>query len=1852
MKLNKKKTWQYFKSGICVVTLVLSVIFIFSCKKKWDLIPPDSSKVAAISSGVLGRTESVKVVFTENQDTSKPLGSGVFSLRPSAKGELYWQDEYTLVFAPSEPYKAGQRYQAQVSIEGIETFSFDFMTSVPVLAVTVEPVRFEANGDAIVHGYVSVDEDAVISKIEETITSSELGKPVWTHEFGRHFFTFAPVTRLPAARTVSINWNGRPIESDVSGYTSVLIPGMNIFDVTEIRVNSGIIEVSFSYPLKQYSDLRGFISLSGKTNVRHSIEGNIVRIFGDDSGGIPPGTELTIQDIEDVNGRRLAVPVQYRVDEPWALPEIRFTGTGNILPTSQGSQMVVETRNVSGILVEAFQIYGDNMIQFLQMNSLSGERELDRVGEPVWIKAIDFQWSETDKNRWVRRGLDLSELSRKFPDGMFRLRITFRQRHVQYECTAGHGDFSHLTFPDDSFTPYRSGGGESSYWDYYQNSSTYNWSEWNRYRQDPCHPAFYVPMYNHDITLGRNVLVSDLGLLVKRALDGSWFVATTNIITAQPARNIEFKVQNYQGRVVHQGRTGTDGMAVIPSSVAGTESDPRLFISAQSSFGRAYLRINNSLALATSHFDVSGGSPSSGIRGLIYGERGVWRPGDDIFLTFLLSDPQGTLPGNHPVSFEFEDPRGRVVFQRNLTSSVDGFYSIPVSTASDAPTGDWTARVRVGGSVFTRNIKVETVMPNRLKMDLNFGAGDVIKSGPHQVSLLAEWLYGAPASGLKADISVSFRDGETTFQNYADYTFRDPSRTVSSERRNLWEGTLDQEGKTSFNMELNPGAQVPGKVSAQFMTRVFEPSGVFSSEQISMDYSPYSRYTGIRLPKGDAARNMLLTDTDHQADIVVVDEDGRLVQGNASLSCAIYKLNWRWWWEKGDGESAEFTSTLSRNPISQGNVNAVNGRASWTFRVNYPEWGRYLVVVRDGSSGHAAAQVVYIDWPGWAGRAQEGGQDSQAMLTLTPGKQSYNAGERISVSFPSNNSAAALAVVEKSGQILRREWISCDDGITRYEFQAEPSMVSNVYVHITMLQPHLQTQNDLPVRLYGITPVTVEDPRIALQPRITAPESWQPESRVSFTVSEASGRPMAYTVAVVDEGLLGLTRFNLPNPRSTFYAKEASFLRSWDIFRDVIGAYSGRLETLLAIGGGDNDTLDGNRETQRFRPVVRFFGPYEIGAREQKTETFDLPPYIGSVRIMVLAASSSSETQTNRSQRAYGTAEQSVKVLSDLMVFGSLPRTLSPGDEAIIPVYVNSYNERRRTVRVSLSVPGAAIQGTASQDVTFDAPGEKLVRFTVRAPANPGSLTFTLSAESSGLRTARHVTEMEVRSTVIPVTKAVNGMISPGETWRGNIDYPGRAGTNNLIASFSRLPPINLESRLNYLIAYPHGCVEQTTSAAFPQLYLDKVLSIDGNYLAQIRTNVNAGIQRLAGFQNSAGGFTYWPGESEANDWCSSYVGHFLLEARRAGYTVPDNIIRNWLRYQKNQAALWQARSERYTEQAYRLYTIALAGEADLGSMNRLRDQRAMPVQARWRLASAYWYAGQRDIARSMIRGLAFPEGKYRELSGTFGSTLRDKAMVLESLLLISAGQSASREETIRIQTLFEEIAQALADENSWLSTQETAYALIAVAPYIQSNAGSGELTLDYTAAGRSGIVSFRSPAFDQPLNSVSGTASPLSVTNRSNVPVYVKFTARGFPEEGSEPALSEGIELTAEYRNSEGRVINPLTLQAGQDMEVRITIRNTYASAVEEIALVVPVPASWEIINTRLAGASQSSSSYRYQDIRDDRVMTYFNLNRGESRTISFTVNKTYEGTYFRPAIHAYAMYDESIRALIPGVR
>jgi uncharacterized protein YfaS (alpha-2-macroglobulin family) len=687
-----------------------------------------------------------------------------------------------------------------------------------------------------------------------------------------------------------------------------------------------------------------------------------------------------------------------------------------------------------------------------------------------------------------------------------------------------------------------------------------------------------------------------------------------------------------------------------------------------------------------------------------------------------------------------------------------------------------------------------------------------------------------------------------------------------------------------------------------------------------------------------------------------------------------------------------------------------------------------------------------------------------------------------------------------------------------------------------------------------------------------------------------------------------------------------------------MGAYSGTLETLLAIGGGDDIFDDTAKETQRFKPLVRYFAPVTLKAGEKHTEEFTLPPYIGAVRIMVLAASTRNETaKKDAAKRAYGTAEKSVTVASDLMVFQTVPRFLSPLDEALIPVTVAAYKAGIKSVTLDFAVKGASIADEKkSAVVNFDKTGEKVVNFKIKAGNLPSSVELTATAKSSGKKTAVSVVEFSVRSTEEPIINSDSVMLAAGKTWDTSFSAPGQDGTNNAIIEISRLPSFAMESRLDSLVSYPHGCVEQTTSAVFPQLYLNRVMQIDSVRLAKIRTNIIAGIERILSFQTQSGGFAYWPGGTEANDWGTTYAGHFLLEARRSGYTVPSSAINNWVAYQKIRTANWNSSNGSATDQAYRLYTLSLSGNAEIGAMNRLRE--TSDHRAKWRLAAAYWYAGQREAARDLVKGLSTDVSPYRELSGTYGSALRDKAMILEASLLINQSENTMQ--------LLESISTVLSSKK-WLSTQETAYCLIAVAPIAQ-NEDAKPLSVEIGGGGKKQNVTFTTPVTVVELGKADGTQS-FSARNTSDSILYIRAQIKGVPKEGHEPALRRGLNLEVEYLDIKGQQINPDKISLGSDIEVRVKVTNTLARDLQEIALVHPIPASWEIVNTRLTG---SNAALEYQDIRDDRVQSYLSLDGGASKTITFIVNKVYTGSFFRPAIRAYPMYDEEIYAIIPGVR
>ncbi|NCG18898.1 MAG: hypothetical protein GWP91_07795 [Rhodobacterales bacterium] len=1549
--------------------------------------------VSAHTEGVISQREEIRVRFTSAVAVDSMLGNEVaspFHFQPAIKGKAVWKSTREITFQPDEYLVQGTEYRANVDLGVLQeswtgqTFGFEFTAeqqSYRPDLVGLESFSADGSVQQFKGTLITADvaEEANVEQVLSAKYAGEAAEIVWTHSGDglNHYFTVKNLARGDDTTRLILDFDGDAIDVDQQLRKTIEVPSLDQFEAASARpVSEGqqFIELRFTDPLDEKQDLNGLVTVSNHPDVRFDIRGSVLKIFSNAS--FNETLTVEIEGITNAAGRKLPNSQSLQVSFTPIKPAVRFAGKGVIFPTTETLTVPIEVANLQAVEVEAYRVYDTNIPQFLQVNSLEGDEQLNRVGERIWKQRVEIEQSKDRTNRWVRLGLDLSDLVAEHPTGLYRLELSFTRHDVVWDCASEPPPRVAVDSPSLEID-WETGNAESSYWDFWGGDMPY-W-EARDHREDPCHVGYYRKFYDHDLVQSRNVMISDVGIIAKQGLDGEIITVVTDLRTAEPIEGAVVSVLDYQLQEISGDSTNVDGELRL------TADHKPFVVKAESDGHLGFLKLDRGSSLSVSHFDVSGASVQKGLKGFMYAERGVWRPGDDIFLSFILQDDTSKLPTDHPVHFELRNPQGQLVEQRVITDGVNGFYDLETRTASDAMTGNYMAKVRVGGASFQKLLRVETVVPNRLKLNVNFGT-ELIKGPDARLdsTLSAEWLHGAIAKNMDASIEVSLSSKKTTFAKYADFVFDDPTRSVDDDVRELFEGRLNDKGEVQVDEAIPTPSDAPGMLNAKFITRVFEPGGASSSDEVSIAVSPHERYVGIKTPKGDKARDMLLTNVKHPVEIVTVDADGNPT-GDGQVDLKLYKINWRWWWDKGNDNLASYAGSSSHQSVAEGSIQMKNGVGKWEFEVEYPEWGRYLLVASDKDGTHRVAKVTYIDWPGWAGRGQKDNPGGASVLSVTTDHNKVEVGDEITLNIPTAMGGRALVSLETGTKVLDMDWVEATGETTQYRFTATADMAPSVFANVTLMQPHSNTSNDLPLRLYGITPIEVVDPGTKLQPKIATAAVFEPQTTASIAISEVSGQAMTYTLAVVDQGLLGLTRFKTPDPWTEFFRREALGVRTWDLYDLVAGTYEGSLEGLLAIGGDGSDGAPPNAKANRFVPMVRVLGPFELAAGEPASPNIDIPPYIGEVREMLVAGQNG----------AFGKAEKAVKVKKPLMLLATLPRVLGPQETLSLPVNVFALEDNIKNVTVTATVKGPIeIPGDQSKKITFSDPGDQLVNFDLEVADALGIAVVTVVAEGGGQR-AEQTIEIDIRHPGSRVTDVVGEVVEDGKDWSQLVNLVGLEGTNEVTLEVSRVPPLDLSNQIDRLIRYPHGCVEQTTSSVFPQLYLATLMDLPPTQQDEIQNNVQAGIKRLRSFQTSNGGMAYWPGQRDTNAWGTNYAGNFLIEAERAGFLLPSGMRSNWVSFQKRKANQWSSSTAHSDlEQAYRLYTLALAGEAELGAMNRLKAGN-LSVAAKWRLAAAYQLAGQDKVAADLIEKVTVSVKRYAELNGTFGSDIRDEAMIL-----------------------------------------------------------------------------------------------------------------------------------------------------------------------------------------------------------------------------------------------------------------
>jgi alpha-2-macroglobulin len=1761
------------------------------------------------------------------------LDGSPFEITPSIPGTAKWLSQSALRFTPEKPLAPGVTYNVELrgkkafgSQSNVNDFSFSFKTAEQEVVEFNGDFEPEPSGLNLVRfkGVIVFAQAVMAKSVQSDLSCAIKGRSIKITvdtvlgDAAKVKVVSEPIKRGATLQVATFTLPSRYSAENTKWSIDMMLPEVNAFkvlshsDMSDPEAQQSAYGFRFSDPLRTGADLSGYITIEPPVQFTPAVDKKTLLL----KGNFLIGQEYTVKiarGFPSVFGTKLAADYTATVSLANSKPQVEWLSQGVYLPSDNNFKLQFKSINVAAVRCKVTQIFENNLGFFVQTNILHSQKstnsnegdegeysyggsdfsDLNRVGKEIYDSALSLT---TDRNKWIRSELDLSRVFSGKRNAGFIVTLSFDKSELCGRCTSDRNDLKE---------------GDLFY-------------EGDNYYGNPCQGGYYY----RNGTRSKLLIASDIGLTLKSAADGL-HVFANNVIAASPASGLELGLYSYQNQLLEKQTTDGSGHALFSPKETG------FYVRGEDKSGLAIMRLDHP-AWEFSSVDITGSDEGgNGVSMFIYADRGVHRPGDTVHLSAIVRTDRKTPPADQPLRLKVYNPKGQVVKEMSQPCGDNGHVYFAIPTGLSDPTGSWRAELSLAGETVSKELKIETVKPNRLKVAID--VPDTVAKGSDQISgtVSSRYLFGTPASGLRAVMRADLSYASLSLPAWSEFTFSHPLRSFQGRSVEVFDRTLDEKGTLSFNYTVTDLKAAQELVLARLHCDVYEKGGSFTPNAKQALLVPYRSYTGIKNPFGWSGAQ---TGQTYRLPIIVCDVNGKPVPGHR-LTLAWY-VNKRYWWYDYDSRTKpDFRSLASTYKV--GEFSLVSGEKPVTQTLDVEDVGQNFIEVTDNESGHVCGMFFYASQ--WGSSPVQQDQKERPMLPIASDKNVYFMGDKIQLSCETPKKGMVIVTIEQGRKILRQEVRTVTPGRTTFTFDVTPEMTPNCYAVVSLLQPHDQSANDVPLRIYGVKPLAVEDFSTRLQLGMDAPQEIKPNEKFSVTVTSKAPQAATYTLAIVDEGLLDLTAFATPDPWKYFFAKLRLGVESRDNLDEILGVLYPNMDRRFSIGGDMEQRAKraGESKVQRFKPVVLFAKPMTIKAGQTQTNSFTMPNYVGSVRIMLVGTAKNS----------YGSIEKTVPVRQPLMILATVPRVARPGDRFSVPVSVFATDNSVGTVSLKVAASGPlAVVGSSNTDCKFAGPGEKEVAFTLEATKQIGAGKIVVTATSGNNRTSDE-TDLPIVSANPFYIKATDTTVLAGTPVTFTPKKFGLEPTNKARFSFTRMPDIQLEKRYKDLIEYPYGCIEQTTSAVFPQLYLGSLLDLTAVEKRMITDNVNGGIERLANFI-VGGGFSYWPLDGHysggVSKWGTLYASHFLIEARAAGYNVPDDLYNHAMSGLNNEAKNVNRDDHRY--QCYRLFLLALAGKPNQGAMNLVMENYLNELNplARKLLAAAFYRAGQKDAAARVEKTMVTEIDRYREMDGTWGSTLRDQAFIAYLSFLTNDMATASR--------LAAKVAKTYSP-GYWYSTQEVAMSILAIANIYGKSSITGG-AVPFTVAikgGKSERLLLKTYQTSYDANALWG--KEVTITTEGNNPLFVTLFEEGIPVDNIIKTVQKGIELTRNFYDEDGRPITIESIKQGKQFWIRYRVRSLTEEALSQLALSSLLPSGWELINQRLEGndlpewvRNFNPGEGTYMDLRDDRVNWFFDLNYNGEANFVVKCNPTFGGTYVLPPVTVEPMYSPEYYARIEG--
>lgn len=1365
--------------------------------------------------------------------------------------------------------------------------------------------------------------------------------------------------------------------------------------------------------------------------------------------------------------------------------------------------------------------------------------------------------------------------------------------------------------------------------------------------------------------------VSDIGLHARRQAKFT-DVFTTALGSGKALGGIDIDVVGAAGKVLLKAKTDGDGHAALP----GLPDGARLLLARRGKETSIIALQEPGLDLA--EFDIGGHLPRD-VKLFAWSGRDLYRPGEKFILSVLVRGPDGNPLPPLPVKAELKKPSGDVVsasvWQPN--PKLPGYLQQTINLPADADTGRWTLELRADPSAKRADaivsFQVEEFLPERMKLTLQSDVKPLAAGDAFGVEVQGDYLYGSPAAGNRLLGSVAQERARNPLpKEWPGFIFGDFGDDAAAKKRvELPETALDEAGKASIDIPFDTMATSPMRVRAALS--LLESGGRPVVRSIERIWWPAAAMIAVRPAfERDVTREGSMA----EFELIRVTPGGKFAPVKQA-QFALVRENREYYW-RYDAERGWHSGYSEEAEIVQSGAVELKARTKLTLPVG---WGAYRLEITDPDT-----KVItrYRFYAGWNAQDAESVGNRPDRVRLQLEGAPATAGGEVTLKIDPPHDGEALVLVE-ADKVLWSKRVSVSTAGTKVTIPIDKSWNrSDMYISTVVFRPGSQGDRVTPARAVGMTWLPMARAARQLKVSVTAPELVEPEKRAfaKVKVENAGGKKVMLTLSAVDVGILNITSFATPDPFDFFFGKHRFGPELTDIYGKLIERMDGTPGTLK--WGGDAGKRDTKSMPKKVKLIDLFSGPVQLDAKGEASIPMDIPDFNGSLRLMVVAAS----------EDAYGKADREMQVAAPIVAEIAMPRFIGPGDSAAVALDVTNMMKTAQDVTIKLGTDALLKLPDGTRTLKLAPRQRSILRFNVEATQPYGLARITLDVSTAGVKPVAIHREfaLQVQPPVPRELDARRIRIEPGASAVLDAKLVERfhRGSATLNVSMSSKPPLNVRSIVKGLLDYPYGCLEQTTSAAYPHVFIDeagaKAVGLEPRTREQRAKFIEGAISRIAGMQGSAGGFRLWRGDDGAyENWLTPYVTSFLLDAREAGFNVPEEMTKraqtwmverlndapnqfpdlpalpvadaagrlDWTNYHANYEAARKAH-QHFAELSHIGYMLAREQKASLASLRLLHDKyrdRARSPLPLVQLGIALALMGDaKRSAEAIDEAMKKPYGLRSDWEwdwlGDYGSAVRDQAMAYALMVRHKIDHP-------RRETMLQNLGDRLGKGRAYYSTQER------IALFLAARAAGGSATEPWKAVLKVGDDATPLTSKNTEVRSLDPAlaAKGITVDNTGTDVLWIEIEASGFPVKAPVPS-AEKIALERSWFNKDGTAWKPGPLKVGDMILVRIKAKSK--QAIEDAMVVDHIPAGLEVENLNLSkgpGAGEfavegvnlaeamNDARIKHKEYRDDRFVAAVRLDES-TLTLFYMLRVVTPGKFQVPGTFAEDMYRPELRA------